>query len=176
MSMSDSPIGRPEQTEYAEYYGRYISLVPEADLGAAMAVQTDATLAFLRGLPEAAGDLRYAPGKWSIKEVIGHVIDAERVFAMRATFFARGDQAALPGFEQDDWVSAATFDAQPLDELIGEFEHVRRGNLYFFKHLAPDAWLRRGTASGYEFTVRALAYVMVGHERYHLDVLRTRYL
>ena len=176
MSMSDTPVGRPDPSEHAEYYGRYISLVPEDDLCAAMASQTDATLAFLHALPTAAGGLRYAPGKWSVKEVIGHVIDAERVFAMRATFFARLDAAALPGFEQDDWVSAATFDAQPLDELISEFEHVRRGNLYFFKHLAPDAWLRRGTASGYEFTVRALAYVIVGHERYHLDVLRTRYL
>ena len=176
MSMSDSIIGRPEPSEYAEYYGRYISLVPEDDLCAAMAGQTEATLGFLRALPEAAGDRRYAPGKWSIKEVLGHVIDAERVFAMRALFFARRDPAALPSFEQDDWVNAATFDAQRLGELIAEFEHVRRGNLYFLKHLSAEAWQRRGTASGYEFTVRALAYTMVGHERYHLEVLRTRYL
>jgi hypothetical protein len=82
----------------------------------------------------------------------------------------------LPSFEQDDWVSAATFDAQRLDELIAEYEYVRRGNLSFLKHLSAEAWRRRGTASGYEFTVRALAYVIVGHERYHLEVLRTRYL
>jgi hypothetical protein len=174
--MSDSLTGRPAPSEYAEYYGRYIGLVPEDDLCAAMAAQTEATLAFLRALPEAAGDHRYAPGKWSIKEVVGHVMDAERVFAMRALFFARLDAAALPGFEQDDWVNAATFDAQPLDELIAEFEHVRRGNLYFLKHLSAEAWRRRGTASGYDFSVRALAYVMLGHERYHLEVLRTRYL
>jgi len=174
--MSDSPLGRPEPTEYAEYYGRYISLVPEPDVVAAMREQTEATLEFLRTIPEAAGDRRYAPGKWSVKEVVGHVLDSERVFAMRAIYFARRDPAALPSFEQDDWVKAATFDAQPLGELVAEFEHVRRGNLYFFKHLAPEGWQRRGTASGYEFTVRALAYVIVGHERYHLEILRSRYL
>jgi len=174
--MSDSFTGRPEASEHAEYYGRYIGLVPEDDLCAAMAGQTAATLEFLRALPEAAGDVRYAPGKWSIKEVVGHMTDAERVFGLRALFFARLDPAALPGFEQDDWVRAATFDEQPLAELIAEFEHVRRGNLYFFKHLPAQAWLRRGTASGYQFTVRALGYAMVGHERYHLEVLRSRYL
>jgi DinB superfamily len=174
--MSDSFIGRPDASEHAEYYGRYIGLVPEDNLTAAMAAQTETTLTFLRALPDAIGDRRYAPGKWSIKEVVGHMTDAERVFGLRALFFARLDQSALPGFEQDDWVRAATFDAQPLAELIAEFEHVRRGNLYFFKHLAAEAWLRRGTASGYPFTVRALGYAMVGHERYHLEVLRARYL
>jgi DinB superfamily len=174
--MSDALIGRPEPTEYAEYYGRYIGLVPEDDLCAAMAEQSKATTDFLRAIPEASGDLRYAPGKWSVKEVIGHMIDAERVFAHRAVWFARLDAQPLPGFEQDDWVNAATFSDQSLDELISEFECVRRGNLYFFKHLAPEAWLRRGTASGNEITVRALAYILVGHERYHLDVLRARYL
>jgi DinB superfamily len=176
MSTSASLVGRPESTEHAEYYSRYISLVPEDDLLTTMRAQTDATLSFLRALPEAVGDLRYAPGKWSVKELIGHVIDSERVFAMRAIYFARLDRAPLPSFEQDDWVKAASFAAQPLNELIAEFEHVRRGNLYFFKHLTPEAWLRRGTASGYEFTVRALAYVIVGHERYHLEILRSRYL
>ena len=174
--MSDSIIGRPDPTEYAEYYGRYIGLVPEDDLCAAMAEQTTATLDFLRAIPAGSGDLRYAPGKWSVKEVIGHVIDAERVFAHRAMWFARLDAQPLPGFDQDPWVNAAAFGAQPLDELVSEYEHVRRGNHYFFRHLAPEAWLRRGTASGNEITVRALAYILVGHERYHLDILKTRYL
>src|SRR5437870_1806331 len=106
MSISDSLSGRPEPSEYAEYYGRYISLVPEDDLCAAMAQQTEATLRFLRALPEAAGDRPYAPRKCSIKEVLGHVIDAERVLAMRALFFSRRDPAALLSFEQDDWVNA----------------------------------------------------------------------
>ena len=174
--MSNALIGRPDSTEYAEYYGRYVGLVPEDNLCAAMAEQSEATLDFLRAIPESSGDLRYAPGKWSVKEVIGHMIDAERVFAHRAMWFARLDAQPLPGFDQDPWVNAATFGEQPLDELIAEFEHVRRGNLYFFKHLAPEAWLRRGTASDNEITVRALAYVMVGHERYHLEILRSRYL
>ena len=174
--MSDSSLGRPEASEYAEYYGRYINLVPEADICAAMQAQTETTLEFLRALPASAGDTRYAPGKWSIKEIVGHLTDAERVFALRALFFARRDPAAMPGFEQDDWVNAATFAEQPLDELITEFEYVRRGNLYFFKHLSPEAWQRRGLANNNEFSVRACAYTMVGHERYHLEVLRTRYL
>ncbi len=174
--MTDANIGRPEPTEHAEYYSRYIDLVPEDDLCAAMAAQSKATFDFLRAIPASSGDLRYAPGKWSIKEVIGHMIDAERVFAHRAMWFARLDAQPLPGFDQDPWVNAANFGEQPLDELIAEFEHVRHGNLYFFKHLAPEAWLRRGTASGNEITVRALAYILVGHERYHLEILRSRYL
>ena len=141
-----------------------------------MAAQTEVTLEFLRAIPAASGDLRYAPGKWSIKEMVGHLSDTERVFAQRALFFARSDPAALPGFEQDDWVNAAAFAEQPLDQLITEFEYVRRGNLYLFKHLSAEAWLRRGLANNNEFSVRAFAYAMVGHERYHLEVLRTRYL
>lgn len=170
------PIGRPDVSEYAEYYERYISLAPESDICAAMASQTEATLKFLQAIPAAAGDTRYAPGKWSIKEVIGHMTDTDRVFAQRALFIARSDPATLPGFEQDDWVNAAAFAEQPLAELIDEFEHVRRGNLYFFKHLPAAAWLRRGIANQSEFTARAFAYAMVGHERYHLEILRTRYL
>lgn len=176
MSMSHASLGRPEAAEYSEYYDRYISLVPEADICAAMQAQTEATLEFLRAIPATAGDTRYAPGKWSIKEVVGHLTDAERVFAQRALFFARSDPAALPGFEQDDWVNAAIFAEQQLAELITEFEYVRRSNLYFFKHLSPEAWLRRGLANDNEFSVRAFAYAMVGHERYHLEILRTRYL
>ena len=174
--MSNSPVGRPEPNEYYEYFDRYISLVPEADILAAMAAQTETTLQFLRAIPETSGDHRYAPGKWSIKEMVGHLIDAERVFAMRALYFARKDPAVMPGFEQDDWVNAADFGAQSLSELINEFEYVRRSNLYLFKHLAPEAWLRRGIANQWEFTVRSFPYAMVGHERYHLEMLRTRYL
>ena len=168
--------GRPQPSEYAEYYERYVGLVPENDACAAMAEQTDKTVQFLKSISEAAGDYRYAPGKWSVKEVLGHVIDAERVFCQRALFFARQSPDPLPGFEQDDWAAAAWFGSQSMAKLIDEFELVRRGNWYFFDQLTPEAWLRRGIASEREFSVRALAYIMVGHERYHLDVLRTRYL
>jgi len=166
---------RPDPPEYAPYYKRYVDLVPEADVLAALARQAGETLAYLRSLPEAAGDQRYAPGKWSVKEVVGHMIDTERVFAHRALFFARRDPSPLPGFEQDDWAAASANGAQSLGDLATEFEHVRAGNLYFFRHLDEEAWGRSGTASGCEFSVRALAYVILGHERYHLDILRTRY-
>src|SRR5437773_785978 len=100
--------------------------------------------------------------------MVGPITDAERGLGPGALYFARSDPAALPGFEQDDWVNAAAFSASPLAELITEFEYVRRGNLYLFKHLPAEAWLRRGLANQWEFTVRAFAYAMVGHERYHL--------
>jgi hypothetical protein len=140
-----------------------------------MNAQIETTLGYLSTLSPSSGHHRYAPGKWSVNEVIGHLIDAERVFAQRALFFARSAPLALPGFEQDDWVNAAAFDAVQLPELAAEFESVRLSTLYFFRHLSQDAWLRRGIANNCEFTVRSLAYIIVGHERHHLGMLRTRY-
>jgi hypothetical protein len=167
---------RPDSTEHAPYYGKYIGLVPESDILAAMEAQLDATLAYLRGLPPEAGALRYAPGKWNVSEVVGHLIDTERVFAQRALFFARRAPGALPGMDQDEWNAASGHAAAGLRELISEFEHTRRSNVLFFRHLGPAAWSLRGTASNVEFTVRALAFMMVGHERHHLGILRERYL
>ena len=165
----------PDPSEYAPYYGTYVNLVPESDILQAMTQQIETTLGFLSSLPNSAGNHRYAPGKWSINEVVGHMIDAERVFSQRALFFARSAPLSLPGFEQDDWVNATAFDAEQLADLAAEFESVRLSTRYFFLHLSQDAWLRRGIASNCEFTVRALAYIIVGHERHHLEVLRTRY-
>jgi len=169
-------ITRPETSEYAPYYGTYVQLVPEQDVLRAMKLQLDETLQFLRGLPESTGDRRYAPDKWSIKEVIGHMIDAERVFAQRALFFARKCESHLPSYDQEVWTAAATFGEATMEDLISEFELVRRSNLYFFQGLSEDAWTRRGIASDCEFTVRSLAYIILGHERHHLSILRSRYL
>ncbi len=166
---------RPDPSEHAPYYGKYIALVPETDVLAAMETQIAATVRELRALPPGAGKKRYAPGKWSVAEILGHLTDTERVFAQRALFFARNVPGPLPGMEQDDWVQASTFDAMDLGELISEFEFTRRSNILMFKHLSPDAWSRRGVGSGVEFTVRALAFIMVGHERHHMEVLRMRY-
>jgi hypothetical protein len=167
--------GRPDASEHAPYYGKYIQLVPEEDIVKMMSTQVDQTLGYLRSLPGSAGNIRYAPDKWSVTEVIGHMSDTERVFAQRALFFARNAPGALPGMEQDDWMNAATFGAQQLKDVIAEFEHIRKSNLYFFRQLSEAAWNRRGVANGNEFSVRAIAYIIVGHERHHLNILKTRY-
>jgi len=167
---------RPDSTEYVEYYEKYVGLVPENDIVHAMTLQGEKTLSYLRSLPEKAGEKRYAPDKWNIKEVVGHISDIERVFGHRALFFARKTPGPLPGIEQDDWMQVATFRTRQLSDLVDEFESVRRSHLYFFRHLDADAWMRRGVASEKEFTVRGIAYIIVGHERHHLNILKTRYL
>ncbi len=174
--MLDINAARPDANEYDLYYGKYISLVPDGDVVATLSQQLDETLTLLRGLSVAQADSRYALDKWSIKEVVGHVIDTERIFGHRVFRFARNDQTPLPGFEQDDYVRAADFGNRQLDDLAAEFEHVRRANLYLLRSLDDAAWLRRGVASGSEVSVRALAYIIAGHERHHMHIVRTRYL
>ncbi len=165
-----------DKNEYAEYYSRYIDLVPEGDVVATLEAQTKKFVAFLRAIPEAKGDYRYAPGKWSVKEMLGHIVDGERIFAYRALRFARADKNPLPGFEQDDYVRAAGHGRSQMADLIAEFELVRKANSLMFQQLDDAAWQRRGTASGNEISVRALAHVLVGHVEHHWKVLRERYL
>lgn len=169
-------IGKPDASEHLPYYSRYIDLIKEDDILKVLSTQIDGTLAFLRTIPHAKGDYRYAPDKWSVKEVIGHLIDAERVFAFRALWFARNEQSELPGFEQDDWVGTSPLDSTTLDELITEFEDVRQATVSCFRHLSKEAWMRRGIASNAEISVRALAYIIPGHELHHVEVLKTKYL
>ena len=175
--MRDFAIGKPDETEYLPYYGRYIALVPDnRNILPVLSDQMEDTLALLRSIPESQAGFRYAPDKWSIRELVGHVIDTERIFAYRALRFARHDQTPLPGYEQDDYISNASYDAHPLGELAAEFESVRRSTLFLFKHLDAEAWIRRGTANESEVSVRALAYIIAGHELHHKEVLRNRYL
>ncbi len=174
--MSAASPARPESSEYAPYYERYISLVPDEDLVQTLERQGAGTLALLRGLPEERGAHRYAPGKWSVKQLVGHVSDGERIFSYRALAFARGDPQALPGMEQEEWMAGADFDARTLSDLLDEFEAVRAATLHLLRHLSPEAWARRGVASDNEVTVRALAYIIAGHEAHHVRVLRERYL
>jgi hypothetical protein len=174
--MSTAAGNYPAASEYASYYGRYVSLVPEGDILETLAGQLDSSLVLMRGIDEEKAGYRYAPGKWSIKELVGHVIDAERIFAYRALRFARGDETELSGFEQDGYVLNGSFDAYRMEELAREFELVRGANLLMLKHLDEAAWQRRGIASGSEVTVRALAFIMAGHEKHHMEILRTRYL
>jgi len=167
---------RPDPTEYMPYFGKYIALVEGDDIIAALSNQLDVTLARLRPLSESQGELRYAPGKWSIKEVIGHLIDAERIFAYRALRFARNDQSALPGFDENNYVANSNFGERRLADLAEEYEFVRKSNIYLFRHLGEEVWLRRGKANDNEISVRALAYCIAGHERHHLGIIRERYL
>jgi uncharacterized damage-inducible protein DinB len=167
---------RPAEGEFLPYYERYIALVPEGDVLATLDTQMAETQSLLRALPASSSTYRYAPGKWSVNEVVGHLIDSERIFAARALRFARNDATPLPGFEQDDYVRNSKFDAYPVAELASEFETVRRATVFLFKHLEEPAWTRRGIANNAEVTVRALAYIIAGHELHHREILRTRYL
>ncbi|MGH9942237.1 MAG: DinB family protein [Pyrinomonadaceae bacterium] len=174
--MTPVPVSRPEPGEYAPYYERYVSLVPETDLLPTLERQLAETLAVLRGVTEEQASSRYAPGKWSVKELLGHMSDTERIFAYRALRFARGDRTPLPGFEQDDYVRGGHFDSGAWAELVNEFEAVRRATLCLLRPLDEAAWSRRGVASEHEISVRALGYIIAGHERHHREILRARYL
>jgi len=174
--MTQPSIHRPDDTEYLSYYGRYIALVPEGDLVATLVAQNEGTLALLRGLSESQGGFRYAPGKWSIKELVAHLSDAERIFSARALRFARADETPLPGFEENDYVRNGAFDRFSLSDIALGFENVRRSTVSLFKLMPAEATTRRGKANNAEISVRALAYIIAGHELHHMNILRTRYL
>src|SRR5205809_1706071 len=141
---------RPAKSEFLPYYERYISLVPDGDVVSTLSTQIKETLAMLRGLPASISTYRYAPDKWSVNEVVGHLIDSERLFTARALRFARNDPTALPGFEQDDYARNSTFGAYPLSELASELEVVRQSTLYLFNHMDEQSWTRRGIANNAE--------------------------
>jgi len=167
---------RPAASEYAPYYGTYINRVPEGDICEILEVQLARTLALLTKVGEARASYRYAPEKWSIREVVGHVIDAERIFACRALCFARTERNPLPGFDQDSYVQAAGFESRALRNLATEFELVRKSNVILFRNFTEEVWDRRGVANNVEFTVRSIPYVIAGHELHHDAILRERYL
>jgi hypothetical protein len=167
--------GRPEPDEIPAHFAGYIARVTETDPVTVCAAQIEETTALLRGLSETDALYRYAPGKWSIKEVVGHLADTERIMAYRALRIARGDQTPLPGFDENTYVPPAKFDGRPLADLIGEFRTVRAATLALLRTFDAEAWLRRGIASGKPISVRALGFVIPGHERHHVEVLRTRY-
>jgi hypothetical protein len=172
--MSQTVIGRPEASEYAPYYERYVSKVSEHDLAAALESDREEMLSLLRSIPESRAEHRYEPGKWSIREVAQHVLDTERVFGFRAFWFARGIAAPLPSFEQDDAMKEAP--ASPLSAIAAEFDRVRQGHILCLRALDPAAWMRTGVASGNPVSVRGLVAIMIGHSRHHAGILRERYL
>jgi hypothetical protein len=166
----------PERTEAADYYFTYIDKVGRGDICETLEAQMGETAAFLRGISDERSLHRYAPDKWSIRQVVGHLNDAERVFAFRAFWFARGFDSSLPSFDQDIAVTSAGSDARVWPSLIDEFQAVRAASMSLFNNLPAEAWMRRGTASGNPFTVRALAYIVAGHVAHHVGIVRERYL
>ncbi|WP_189024711.1 DinB family protein [Paenibacillus albidus] len=168
---------RPERQEYAEYSAGYIALVPsEGEYHLLLEQQSQQVLAMFGGLSEEKGDYRYAPGKWSIKEVLGHLIDTERIMSYRLLRIARGDKTPLAGFEEGDYVAAAGFGRFTLQELLGQYKAVRESTLALVASLPEEVSTLAGTANGNPISARAQAAILIGHELHHLNIIRERYL
>lgn len=174
--MPPPPSGRPEPSEYHPDYERYVALVKHPNVVTALLVQLDDTLSLLHTISADQSSHRYASGKWSIREVLGHITDAERVFTYRALRFARADQTPLAGFDQDEWMKACNADTRTWGSLKEEYELVRRASIALFSSFDAQSWMRRGTAWDRSFTVRAMGFITAGHELNHVQVIRSRYL
>lgn len=172
--MTTLHISKAEPGEYAPYYQKYVDRV-SGDVLAQLESQHASTHALLERLDEHRAMHRYAPGKWSVKEVIGHLADAERVFAYRALRFARADATELPGFDENEWVPEGLFDARPIADMAAEFAAVRAATLALFRGLPASTHVRRGVANGQPVTVRGLATIIAGHEAHHVAILREKY-
>jgi uncharacterized damage-inducible protein DinB len=168
-------MSRPQADEYVGYFARYIDQVPDGDVATILESQGNATQKLLASIGEEKAGYRYAPDKWSIKEVVGHITDAERVFAYRLVAIARGEKQPLPGFDQDEYMGKANFDAHSLAELSDGLASTRRATLALIRSLDDEALTRRGVASNNPISARALAWIAAGHERHHLNVLRDKY-
>jgi hypothetical protein len=169
-------LPRPTSADAADYYFTYIDKVPDGDVLDVLSGGVAVTRRCLAGVGEAREGHRYAPGKWTLREVIGHVVDAERVFGYRAFHMARGDAAPLPGMEQEQYAATAGAERRRLGELLDELEHLRQGHLALFRSFDQTAWERVGTASGFPFRVRAFPFILAGHEIHHRRVIEERYL
>jgi hypothetical protein len=167
-------VGHPEPSEFAAFYSGYVARVTEEPIVALESTGRE-TRALLAGLSDAQAGHRYAAGKWTIRDVVCHLSDVERVMAYRALRFARGDATSLPGFDENAYAAVAGAGRRPIAELVEELAAVRAASLAMFRSLDADAWRRRGPANGQPVTVRALAHIIAGHERHHLEGLRTRY-
>jgi hypothetical protein len=173
--MPSSLRARPHASEYAPFFQGYISAVPEGDVVTLLREGGRELVGAVGGLSEHRAGFRYAEDKWTVREVIGHLIDAERIFSYRALRIARGDATPLPGFDENEYVRAAHSDERTIGDLTQEFAAVRESTVLLFQSLPEDAWVRRGISNGKEISVRALAYIADGHMRHHLRILRERY-
>ncbi|HWA16253.1 MAG TPA: DinB family protein [Gemmatimonadales bacterium] len=169
-------IARPAADEYSPYYDTYISKVPEGNVVDILRTQLHESARLLEQLTETQAAYRYAPGKWSLREVIGHLCDAERIFAYRILCIARGETAPLPGFDEDSYARVSNVETRPMRAVTTEFAHIRAATIALVEGLDEAAIGRRGNANGKLITPRALAYIIAGHERHHMGVIRERYL
>lgn len=169
-------MNKPQPSEYDPYYETYVSLVNETNIADVLAAQTAELKELISPLPESKGEYRYADGKWSIKEVLGHLIDGERMFAYRILRVSRGDETPIEGFEQDGYIENAHSNDRTFGDLLEEFDLLRRANLLMLKMYDDAAWQRIGTANNVKISARALAYIMAGHIRHHISILQSRYL
>lgn len=174
--MSQAAATKPAPAEHAPEFSKYVTLVAEGDIIDTLERQIDDSLSLLRSIPSDKANFRYGPDKWSVKELLGHLIDSERIFSYRALSFARNDQTPLPGYEQNDYVREADFDSRDLADMVEEYATVRRATIHLFRPLNETEWLRHGKANENDISVRALAYIIAGHELHHIGVLRSRYL
>ena len=175
LSLHSNSPERPRPNEYADFYGTYIATAGEPLLET-LEAEAGQWLALLAGVPPRLEGYRYAPGKWSIREVVGHVIDAERMFCARALAFARGDRSRFPSFDENAYAAASGADRRTLADLADELAAVRTATVLLLKSFDGEVWDRRGVASGCEFTVRSLAWIIAGHSQHHRKVLAERYL
>jgi hypothetical protein len=168
-------VDRPDPSEYGAYYKRYVDLVPDGDIVATLVDQMEPTLALV-GLKEGETLRRYAPGKWSLREIVGHLIDTERVFAYRALRIGRGDSTPLPGYDQDAFVAMGKFDDQTFAALLDEFRLVRLTTVALYRSFPQEAIAQTGVANDNPISVRAIAWIIAGHERHHMTIVREKYL
>ncbi len=169
-----NPTTRPDATEHAADFGIYINKVPDGDIQRFLAAQLTEFQNLLTNLSEKEALTKHAPYTWTIKQVVGHITDTERVFGHRALWIARNDASPLASFDETNFMNASNFDQIPMPELVQEFEQVRKSHLLFFKHLTPESWLKRGTVCDHPATVRTFAWAIAGHAKHHLDILRKR--
>jgi hypothetical protein len=169
-------LQRPDSSEYARYFDPYVAQVPDGSFLHLYEQQSRIALELLRSAPAERHAYRYADHKWSLKEVVGHLIDSDRIFAYRVLRIARGDQTPLPGFDENVFISGGSFDGRDWSGMLEEYETTRRSTLLLYEGLAAEAWTRRGMVSQVETTARGMAYAGFGHELHHLNTIRMKYL
>lgn len=169
-------IERPIASEYPEYYQPYVNLVPDGDLLSILKGHLAQTVAALEGISEEDGRFRYASGKWSIKEVLGHMTDTERIMSYRLLRIGRGDQTPLAGFEENEYIEGSEFDQLPIKTILEDFTATRNATISLIKNMPFSAWERKGYANNQEQTTRAIAWIITGHAMHHLKIINERYL
>jgi hypothetical protein len=169
-------LQRPEKEEYPSYYEDYIKLVPNGDMVSILQENLSNTVTLFQSISESNGDFQYAPGKWSIKEVLGHMTDTERIMSARLLRFGRGDNTPLPGFNENIYVNGANFNQRTIKSLLEEFTVTRNATITLIKNMPEEAWMRKGLANNFENTTRSVAYMIAGHEMHHCKIIRERYL